>query len=94
VADVHNYVHVLEVVVSGDSVSAYRLNECRSRYRDSVVELGSQPHRRAKAYADASSTYVLALERAVQAEEHHGRAREELKREYQDAYAAIRRDGV
>jgi hypothetical protein len=94
VVDVHNYVHVLEVVVSGDSVSAYRLNECRSSYRDSVVELGLQPHQRAKAYADAASVYVLALERAVQAEEHHGRPREELRCEYQDAYAAIRRDGV
>jgi hypothetical protein len=94
VVNVHDYVYVLEAIVAGDSVSAYRLNECRSNYRDSIVELGLQPHQRAKTYADAASAYVLALERAVQAEEHHGRPRDELQREYQDAYAAIFRDSV
>jgi hypothetical protein len=94
VVNVHDYVYVLEVVVAGDSVSAYRLNECRSNYRDSIVELGLQPHPRAKTYADAASVYVLTLERAAQAEEHHGRPRDELQREYQDAYAAIFRDSV
>jgi hypothetical protein len=53
--DVHDYVYVLEAIVAGDSVSAYRLNECRSNYRDSIVELGLQPHQRAKTYADAAS---------------------------------------
>jgi hypothetical protein len=94
VVNVHDYVYALEAIVVGDSVSAYRLNECRSNYRNSIVELGLQPHQRAKTYAASASVYVLALERAVQAEKHHGRPRDELQREYQDAYAAIFRDSV
>jgi hypothetical protein len=64
-ADVQDYVHVLEGIVAGVEVSQVRLAEAKRRYIDVTAELHSYRHPVVDRYLDATVTYVRCLQHIV-----------------------------
>lgn len=93
VANVQDYVRVLEGIMAGVSVSAYHLHETRRRYHAAVARLEARMSQHARSYVAATSVYVVALERVAVGED-AGELLDVLRHNYQQSYATVCREGV
>lgn len=93
-ADVQDYVHVLEGITAGVKVSSVRLAEAKERYVDVTAELHAYDHPLVYRYLTVTVPYVRCLERVVDGSKASRTRVHALRARYVEAREAVCRADV